>query len=720
YRRLRALQDYLRDNYTYSANPDPAPDGADPVVWFLTQSREGTALHFNTALALMARSIGIPARIVAGWVAGAKDETIYADMAHVWVEAYFGALGWVEFDATPGGAPARAGAPRDRAQFAPLPSPTPTAEDPASTGSNEEIGLNSLLGGLMEYLGDTLGELSGSLEGLAKAVGELGSYSPQSGDLGERVNDLQFDLEELAKQFLDVQQSLGDTPQDSEDLARVAQSLRQLGDGLSLLGADLDSLGGILAQLEDAQAGGDVDREQLASDLQGLARELQRLGGALSENSGLLGQDGATLEGLGSELEGIGEELARIGEQLQGEDGQDTESLSEALSGLGEQLGGLGTALGLLSGLEAPAGSGAPGSSGGLGSSGGAGISLENGLSLGAGGGVSGVAMGVKGPVELSDTPVFTLEGAQGVRYLRMAVAETYANGEWQVFSGDTSRLVLPGQSLLPDSVAVAPSIAPATFGTPATLTLTPLVSFGRRQPITLYTQSVSHPGGMEFLPYALLLDVNGSTSAGYSWQAVTPQASPQALRASRAVVVSGSLVALPPDIPQSIKDLASQLTITRATDYDKLDAIRTYLLQNYTYDLDNPSAPPGRDPIEFFLFDDRRGICSTFSSAFVLLARAAGIPARVVSGWAVSPTPGLQTVHAYQAHQWAEVPFGGLGWVTFDPTPASSSPVGRSETGLPSEGTPTPTATPSVTPSVSPTPSPTPTPTPTPSPTPP
>ena len=63
------------------------------------------------------------------------------------------------------------------------------------------------------------------------------------------------------------------------------------------------------------------------------------------------------------------------------------------------------------------------------------------------------------------------------------------------------------------------------------------------------------------------------------------------------------------------------------------------------------------------------------FSSAFVVLARSVGIPARVVSGWAIGETDDEQTVFSDQAHQWAEVALDGIGWVTFEPTPAGGAP---------------------------------------------
>ena len=95
---------------------------------------------------------------------------------------------------------------------------------------------------------------------------------------------------------------------------------------------------------------------------------------------------------------------------------------------------------------------------------------------------------------------------------------------------------------------------------------------------------------------------------------------------------------------------------------------------------------PPllGRDSVDEFLFDTRAGFCEHFSSAFVFLMRAAGVPARVVTGYQggdPNPVDGKFTVRQSDAHAWAEVFLRGRGWTRVDPT-ALSVP-GRLETGL-------------------------------------
>jgi transglutaminase-like putative cysteine protease len=95
---------------------------------------------------------------------------------------------------------------------------------------------------------------------------------------------------------------------------------------------------------------------------------------------------------------------------------------------------------------------------------------------------------------------------------------------------------------------------------------------------------------------------------------------------------------------------------------------------------------PPllGREPVDEFLFDTRAGFCEHFSSAFVFLLRAAGVPARVVTGYQggeVNTVDRIITVRQSDAHAWAEAYLPGRGWIRLDPTAAAIP--GRIESGL-------------------------------------
>ena len=98
------------------------------------------------------------------------------------------------------------------------------------------------------------------------------------------------------------------------------------------------------------------------------------------------------------------------------------------------------------------------------------------------------------------------------------------------------------------------------------------------------------------------------------------------------------------------------------------LDMIRA----EFAYTLDVPLA--GRNEVDDFLFDRKEGYCEHFSSAYVVLMRAAGIPARVVTGYAggyLNPIGGYWLVLRSDAHAWAEIWLPRRGWVRVDPTAA-------------------------------------------------
>jgi len=99
------------------------------------------------------------------------------------------------------------------------------------------------------------------------------------------------------------------------------------------------------------------------------------------------------------------------------------------------------------------------------------------------------------------------------------------------------------------------------------------------------------------------------------------------------------------------------------------LTMIRT---QGFVYTLDPP--PLGRDSIDEFLFDSKRGFCEHYAAAFVFLMRALDVPARIVTGYQggeLNPVNGTIEVRERDAHAWAEVWIADRGWMRVDPTAA-------------------------------------------------
>ncbi|MCM3133933.1 transglutaminase domain-containing protein [Paenibacillus polysaccharolyticus] len=149
----------------------------------------------------------------------------------------------------------------------------------------------------------------------------------------------------------------------------------------------------------------------------------------------------------------------------------------------------------------------------------------------------------------------------------------------------------------------------------------------------------------------------------------------------------------LPSRFPDRVKDLAAEVTASAKTPYEKVALLQDYLQQNFNY-TNNPdlSRKVSNDFVEGFLFDIREGYCDYFSTALVMMARAEGIPARWVKGYAPgqmslnsdmqaprqpgAPIETTYTVTNADAHSWAEVYFGEYGWIPVEATPGFDMPL--------------------------------------------
>lgn len=140
--------------------------------------------------------------------------------------------------------------------------------------------------------------------------------------------------------------------------------------------------------------------------------------------------------------------------------------------------------------------------------------------------------------------------------------------------------------------------------------------------------------------------------------------------------------LALPPSVNPQARALAERWRNSDHRPSAIIGQAQALFAAEFTYTLQPPLL--GQNGIDEFLFKTRRGFCEHYAGAFVFLMRAAGIPARVVSGYQggeFNPLDGYLVIRQSDAHAWAEVWLEGQGWVRVDPT-ASVSPT-RIETGI-------------------------------------
>lgn len=117
------------------------------------------------------------------------------------------------------------------------------------------------------------------------------------------------------------------------------------------------------------------------------------------------------------------------------------------------------------------------------------------------------------------------------------------------------------------------------------------------------------------------------------------------------------------------ITELARTLGAGTLSDRDYAQSLLDYFSEGFTYSLKTENANGSGNPIETFLFREKKGFCLYFASAFVLLAREAGIPARLCEGYRISlDETGNGVITGNNAHSWPELYLDG-NWRTFEPT---------------------------------------------------
>lgn len=135
--------------------------------------------------------------------------------------------------------------------------------------------------------------------------------------------------------------------------------------------------------------------------------------------------------------------------------------------------------------------------------------------------------------------------------------------------------------------------------------------------------------------------------------------------------------MALPlPKISGRLRNLVNSLTEGKESNFEKAVALRDYLRTNFPYKLNADPLPPGKETADYFVFELKTGHCEYYATALAVMARIAGIPSRVATGF----SPGNYNtminqfeVYEYHAHAWTQLFFEDRGWLTFDATPPQS-----------------------------------------------
>ena len=177
-----------------------------------------------------------------------------------------------------------------------------------------------------------------------------------------------------------------------------------------------------------------------------------------------------------------------------------------------------------------------------------------------------------------------------------------------------------------------------------------------------------------------ITLDAGATLEPGdtYALEAAIPAPTPEQL-ADAAVAPSPRLTALPPNVPEQVRQLAADVVeaADARTPFDQALAVQDEL-RSWEYSVEPPQGHGGQAMQSFIT--NRIGYCEQYAGTMAVMLRSLGIPARVAVGY----TPGqpvdsdgtLYSITNAHAHAWVEVLFTDLGWVAFEPTPRSDGNV--------------------------------------------
>ena len=183
---------------------------------------------------------------------------------------------------------------------------------------------------------------------------------------------------------------------------------------------------------------------------------------------------------------------------------------------------------------------------------------------------------------------------------------------------------------------------------------------------------------------------LNRSQAAGtYTVTSLVSVADKQTLRRvvpTYSDYIKSKYLQLPSTLPQRVKTLAHQIMDNIPNAYDRAEAVESFLRSPpFSYSPQVKATPPGKDPVDYFLFDLKQDFCEYFASAMVVMLREEGIPARLVEGFTTGTFDNASNawvVREQDAHAWVEAYFPGYGWIEFEPTP-SQPPFARPDASL-------------------------------------
>jgi transglutaminase-like putative cysteine protease len=276
----------------------------------------------------------------------------------------------------------------------------------------------------------------------------------------------------------------------------------------------------------------------------------------------------------------------------------------------------------------------------------------------------------------LSDRVVMTVDAPSG-HFWRAITYDFYTGNGWRTTETEKVDRVAPP--------TLGREVFDATF---AMQVPQQSVLFGANEPVRVSIPAQFQTGADRTYSTGMRALRGGGASDVYTVRSFVSVADKSLLRRAPTVYpsyISQRYLQLPSTLPQRVRDLAHRIAGNETNPYDIAEAIESYLRITYHYAPTVKAPPPGRDPVDWFLFDAKEDFCEYFASSMTVLLRELGVPARFVEGYTtgtLDPNTGKYVVKELDAHAWVEAYFPNYGWIEFEPTP-SQAPFLRIDSDL-------------------------------------
>jgi hypothetical protein len=292
-------------------------------------------------------------------------------------------------------------------------------------------------------------------------------------------------------------------------------------------------------------------------------------------------------------------------------------------------------------------------------------------------------------------TVLFTMTASREV-FLKRLVFDYFDGHNWRAQEHGMLMAIDLTPDALSDLSSAPPLNRPRGGSVDVPQEITANVNLGHVIPAASIPQKIQFPTEQIFVDKYGCLRTSGTITGGTKFKLISkiPIYNPKHLilntpssrEEGQAQAAFKSDLQVPSDLGIEVGYLAKAIVGSEKNWFSQSQRVCDYLRNNFEYSLDTPSPETNENAVRHFLLVTKKGDCTEFASAFVMLCRTLGIPSRCVGGFAPGTrnlVTGLTELRWRDSHAWAEVFIPRFGWVPFDAVPGGYLPSDRPERNI-------------------------------------